>query len=296
MVSEQSTILEEWLDGEVRELVSTLGGTVASTEVLTTLQSERKTRASFKLILTDGRAFKARLHMSADSRLRVSRLWPLLTGMPFAGIAAARGRSTIEEWIEGMPLKATTVTEDQACRAGALLGQLHTRSGIPADLLSTAPGVEDHLQQISRYLAAFAAAQPEHSSLCASLVDLAVQHRPANVELALILEDFSAENIVVSEQGSLIVIDNEHLQVGTPEYDLARCRCRWPMNATQMTAFNGGYQQFRCLQPFGENWQFWAISALSLSLHVHLTHGKINRPVLNALERLVQGETKQVWP
>lgn len=289
-------MMEGRFDSDLDELVAGLDGEIASAQELTQLTSERQRRASFKLTFTDGRLYKARLHASTESGSLVARLSPLLRDLPFAQVIAVKGRTTIEEWIEGVPLQTPEVTDEQAYRAGSLLGSLHTLTAIPAGLVADPPDVDWHLRQMETHLAAISGHLADESQLCKSLVELARRHRPDTLEAGLIHVDFSADNIVVTGQGDLVVIDNEHLQVGALEYDLARCWSRWPMSASRRQAFRKGYHQHRSLGQFMANQQFWAIGALSLSLLVHLEHGRANQAALDALHRLARGETDQFWP
>lgn len=286
----------DWPDSDLGELVSRLDGQIASVEEITRLKSPRQRKASFKLVFKDGRAFKARWYVSEEKRCRVTALSPLLDGLPFARIIAARGKVTLEEWIVGTVLNAVNVTNEQAYRSGALLGLVHTRTGIPNDLRADIPDVAWELEKINSFLSAIAMYAPEETRLCEAIAEIARQQQPAAFESGLIHADFCADNMIVTTDGSIVVIDNEQLRVGALDYDLARCWCRWPMTDRQRQAFCGGYEQHRDLDQFMTTRQFWAVRALTLSLVVHLGHGRSNKPVLDALHRLAGGHTDRFWP
>jgi len=292
---EHNTPVSE-LGSDLEALVHRLGGETARAESITRLASPRQPKAHFKLTLEDGRQFKARRYESQDKRRRVTDLAPLLDGLPFSRIVCAQGRATLEEWVEGTPLHATAVTERQAGHAGALLGAVHARTGIPEDYRSGSPGMDEQLQKISSHLDRISRAAEKLCGLCETLEQLAYELQPSSIESGLIHADFCADNMIVTEDGNLVVVDNEDLRVGPLDYDLARCWSRWPMTESQRDAFCEGYKQHRSLDTFMNNRHFWAIRALALSLAVHLKHGRSNQAVLLSLQRLAAGDEDQFWP
>jgi Ser/Thr protein kinase RdoA (MazF antagonist) len=284
------------IGGDLQALVLSLGGEVACVEPITRLISPRQSKAQFKLTFADGRQFKGRRYESRNKRRRVSTLAPLLDGLPFTQIIAAKGRATLEEWVTGTTLRAAEVSEQQACDAGALLGLVHTREGIPPAAWAESPDVDAPLEKIVSHLDRISRGVAELSPLCEHLAELARGLQPGAFQSGLIHADYAVDNMIIAEDGHIIVVDNEHLRVGPLDYDLARCWSRWPMTESLRQAFGEGYQQHRSLEPFAKNRQFWAIRALSQSLSVHLKHGKSNRPVLEALQRVADGETDHLWP
>lgn len=284
------------LGSDLYELVLELGGKLVSVEAIIRLNSPRQQKANFKLSFRDGRQYKARLYKSEENRRLVSTLAPLLGELPFSRIIASRGRATIEEWIPGIPLQAEAVTNEQARRAGELLGVLHTGISLPAELRTDIADADIPLQEINSYLATIIHYASEESRLCDEIALIAVQTRPAGFETGLIHADYCADNMVLTGEGRVVVVDNEGLRVGALDYDLARCWCRWPMAESQREAFCHGYQQYRSMENFMNNPQFWAIRALTQSLFVHLKHGRKNQPALDALYRLASAEKIHFWP
>jgi Ser/Thr protein kinase RdoA (MazF antagonist) len=173
---------------------------------------------------------------------------------------------------------------------------VHTRTGLPAGSNAAVPDADGQLDMVLSYLSAIAKYDPQHSDLCESIAEIAVMQRPLDFESGLIHADFCADNMIVTGEGDIVVIDNEQLRVGALDYDLARCWCRWPMNSAQREAFCRGYEQYRSLQQFAQNQTFWAIRALTLSIQVHYGHGRTNQSALDTLFRLSSGGKNGLWP
>jgi len=285
-----------WTDSDLSDLVSGLGGKIACIEEITRLTSERQLKASFKLCLADGRTLKARLYPSEEKRRRVTALLPLLAELPFARVIAARGRATLEEWVEGTPLQAGKVTQAQARQAGELLGFVHAHVDVPEGSDAIVADADWQLDKIKAHLSAIATQMPEASAICEAVGVIAWGSRPAGFDTGLIHADYCAENIVLSDDGNLVVVDNELLRVGALDFDVARCCCRWLMTNHQRRAFFAGYEQHRGLDQFIAHRQFWAIRALALSMDVHLKHGRTNEPVMSALQRIASGDDARIWP
>lgn len=193
-------------------------------------------------------------------------------------------------------MQADAVTEQQGRDAGQLLGLLHTLDGVPGDAEAEIVGAHLPLERINRHLDQISRAAVELSPLCEKLAKLARESETSAFDWGLIHSDFSVDNMILDEDGQIIVVDNETLKMGPLDFDLARCWSRWPMIQTVRKAFIEGYQLHRSLESFNENRQFWAIRALVQSLAVHMNHGRTNCPVLEALRHLVAGETEHIWP
>jgi len=278
--------LARWLGDDLAELMKQIGGELESAEELTVLVSPRQRKASFKLTLLDGRVFKARRMKSSTRWASVVALSPLVENMPFAGVIAAHGMSCIEQWIPGTPLRAESVTPDQARRAGEVLGRLHTTSLPSPELLKTAPDGSWYRNRLDRHLAALVVRGALGHATARRIFTSAVEHQPATFEIGLIHGDFSADNIVIKDDGEIAVIDNESLRLAALDFDLARCRTRWPMTEVIAGAFVDGYQCYRSPETAGADKTFWEICALALTAYAQTNHNKPAGPVLDELRRL----------
>jgi Ser/Thr protein kinase RdoA (MazF antagonist) len=223
--------------------VDELATPVRAVEPIGRLVSPLSARAAFKLRLADGSLLKARRLESEQRCATLADLAPLLEGLPFNRALAFRGAALLEQWIPGRPFADADATPQRLAEAGALLGRLHrlqlpatprpATKATPARLLRK---VEAQLHQLSE-LALLSA-----DDVSTLLVE-AGRCLPETLETGLVHHDFCAENLIISADGDLCVVDNEDLRVGPLDADLARTFLRWPMNSTQRAAFLSGYRR-----------------------------------------------------
>jgi Ser/Thr protein kinase RdoA (MazF antagonist) len=287
--------LAYWLGDDLESLLRQLGGEIESVEELTRLVSAQQRKASFKLTLKDGRLFKAR-RFKPESHSAVIALAPLLDKFNFSRIVATCGKVAIAQWISGTAMGPDSVTDEQAHSAGVLLARVHTITDLPADLLDRVPDVRWYTNKTSRYLAALVDRGALESALAKRIAEIAVARQPDNFEAGLIHGDFCADNMVISDDGEIYVIDNESLALRALDYDVARCWSRWPMAGGLRQAFAEGYERYRSLHAFNAHVEFWAINAFALTAHVHVNHHKPCQPALRALERISRGDMENLWP
>ncbi len=296
MAEDQPCATSPSLGADLEYLIAQLGGEIESTHELTRLVSARRCKASFKLILRDGRIFKARRFMNADRFSSALALAPLLENLPFARCIASRGMATVEQWIEGTALDARCMTADLARQAGDLLGRVHTIADLPGASLVQLPGVDRYVDTIATHLQELVGAGVLSGSQARKLEETALACRPESFDTGLIHGDFSADNMVFDGSGRLFVVDNESLQSGALDYDLARCWARWPMSKTLRRAFIAGYGRHRSLEGLAAHDRFWAIVALSQSIAIHRRYDEPCPGALAALERIACGAGSDLWP
>jgi aminoglycoside phosphotransferase (APT) family kinase protein len=91
--------------------------------------------------------------------------------------------------------------------------------------------------------------------------------------VGLVHKDFCRENMVVSPDGVVRVVDNETLAVDCPDYDLTRTWYRWPMDPAQAVAYLAGYRRHRSTETLARHFPFWAVAVLSESALFRLRRG-----------------------
>jgi len=283
------------LGPDLHHLLTHFGSPVKLLDEVTSLRSQRQRKASFKITLANGQTIKARRFVSVEKRVRYCDLSSLLADLPFARILAAEGKATLEEWVDGVPLEAAHVTAEQAYRLGNLMGKIHSLSAIPEPYRSDVPGPDHYLAKISERLSTLSVHFPGKISTFSALEHLAARHKPENFQTGLIHADFCPQNIVMTPDGAIVLVDNEHLRMGALDYDLARCWVRWDITRQQQRPFCEGYRRHRGTERFTRDQLFWAISALTLSAKVHLKHGRANKAVARALERLATDPAGGIW-
>ena len=281
---------------DLQALLDQLGGEIESALELTRLVSTSPRKASFKLTLRDGRQVKARRHRTADSFSSVVALLPLLEPLPFSRCIAGAGRVTIEQWVEGIPLAVQGVSAARAREAGDLLGRVHTTTDLPGSLLAQLPTGNWYADSIGTHLQELVAAGALSSPQGATLLAMAHASQPASFDTGLIHGDFCADNMVVDGSGRVFVVDNESLQLGALDFDLARCWARWPMSPESRSAFTVGYARHRALDGLAAHARFWAIKALSQSIAVHLRYDRSCHNALDALLMIARDGGGGLWP
>lgn len=282
--------LQIWIDGELSSLMRDIDGEIVSAEQITQLASPEQKKKNYKLTLADGRLVKARRYKSEEKLQVVAGLFPFLDGRRFSALLGVKGKSSIEEWINGRTLSRETLTQDQSYQAGMILGQLHTQCRSSAPRADPIPDAAWHLRKIELHMNAIS----DFGSLSVPdgecIFEIAGANQPHDFDSGLIHTDFCAENMVIRNDDLIVVVDNEDICIGALDYDLARSECRWPMAGEARQAFYQGYERYRSAEAFQANRIFWDIRALASSLYVHLKHGKSNPHVLASLESI--GQTK----
>ena len=105
------------------------------------------------------------------------------------------------------------------------------------------------------------------------LIALLEAHLPADSPIGVIHRDFCAENLVWDASGQPHVVDNETMQIGALDFDLARTWYRWPMTDAQATAFLDGYSSHRSPESFLASFVFWTLVMLVDVSRYHLRVG-----------------------
>ncbi len=284
------------LGEELLYLTARLPGRLVHAQEITSLQSPLQTRASYKLTFSDGLVIKGRRFTSLQRSVRATRLATLLEHLPFNRVLASRGIGRIEQWIEGQVLQTNVLTDSLAEWAGDLLGSVHTIAGFNALDVAAPPANSWYLGKIKFNLDEIVHRRAIDQDTARRIVEIAARTQPHCINSGLIHTDFCAENMVATPEGGLFVVDNENLRLGSLDYDVVKCWCRWPMTHSARRAFCKGYQHHRSLENVFEHLRFWAICALTQSARVRTKHQSVAQPLLDALIRVSLGEKEHLWP
>lgn len=236
---------------------------------ITTLVSELSRRESWRLELGTGEVVKGRIVESVGRAEEIDRLLAGLTELPFSRIRHRRADALLEQWVAGVPLPADSSDESVAEEAGSILGRLHRVPAAPskkAGLQSVAVRLRRLETCLSRLVAQRGISEAERQKW----LDLARRDAPREVRVGLIHQDLCAENIVQTRDG-LVVVDNELLEIGPLEHDLARTWYRWP--GLDRSAFLRGYEKFGSAASFLAHQRFWHTATLLLAAEYRLSIG-----------------------
>ncbi len=262
----------ERLGPDLEALVAALDAPVRRIVTLTRLRAPGVEHASFRLELLDGRVLKGRRLPSAEHAARVATILDVMDRRHFPPVIARLGEALLEEWRPGEPLDHATLGPGPMRQCGGILGAVHGAVP-PAVEVDKRARPEARLAAVrwqSRKLVragALSAASRDH------LVALLKAQLPADPAIGVIHRDFCAENLVWDASGQPHVVDNETMQIGALDFDLARTWYRWPMTDTQATAFLDGYSAHRSPESFLASFVFWTLAVLVDVSRYHLRVG-----------------------
>jgi aminoglycoside phosphotransferase (APT) family kinase protein len=285
VISEPSA---EELGRDLTALVAGLGSTVERVRHLTRRPSASGLAACYQITLGDGRTVKGRRCRNESAAVRIEAFSRRLPDGHFPAVLERRGAALLIEWIEGRPLTRRQDDGTFVRRAGALLGRIHTVSGLsPERIPKLSPEVERRrLAQALDRLAVVGLTRVESQAL----VRAATRRVPVQPAVGLVHRDFCPENAVVDPGGRIWFVDIETVGVGAYDYDLARTEYRWPLHFTTRRSFLEGYATYRSDEAFRCHETYWLTLSLVDSALYRLREG-IARPEepVKWLRRMMNG-------
>jgi streptomycin 6-kinase len=271
------------LGPDLEALVAGIDAPLRHVATLTTLRAPAVTHASFRLEFSDGRVLKGRRVGSAAHAMRMTALLAPMDRRHFPRVIAQRGAALLEEWVPGVALAATGTDPALVRWCGTLLGAVH--------VVELPPGMEPEdrstpaarLARLEQQVASLGRLAVLSRALRMGVMELARASAPTEATLGIIHGDFCGDNVVTDEAGRPHIIDNETMQVGALDFDLARTWYRWPDAVSQTGAFLEGYAVHRSPTTYLRHFRFWVLSVLVDATWFHLRLGTAQAP----LKRLV---------
>jgi len=183
-----------------------------------------------------------------------------------------REECIVTEWLSGTPLQAEQGGLVVIREAGVLLARIHesppsVRGGQPVECDSEAL-LEETKERLNALVRGARISRRDAERIDAKIRSLA----PQRTRCGLTHGDFCGENLLVDEAGELRVIDNEGLQPGILDADLARAYCRWPMPEHSWGAFLAAYCEESGRTVVDEDLTAWKIQSEILSAWYRYTH------------------------
>jgi hypothetical protein len=260
------------LGPDVAAVLERLGPAVVDAVRITGLPDRTTGRATFRVVLEDGRVLKVRRLIRAAKGVRFARLLEALASPRFPPVLALDGRVCVEPWVEGTPLSELPLRREQLREAAEILAAVHATARVGQRALGPRP-TGPLLRRTARRLVALGDAGALTRREVAALVEAAVRAAPARAAVGVVHTDFCAENLVQDLAGRLVVVDNEGLRVDFLDFDLARTWYRWPMPAADWSVFLAHYTGSRRSLPEPGSEPFWRIAVLAKSCQLRASRG-----------------------
>jgi Ser/Thr protein kinase RdoA (MazF antagonist) len=177
---------------------------------------------------------------------------------------ATRGAAALLEWADGEPLQAAQCRPDVMEALGAVHAELH-RVTLRPPHGREGPATPGWPARLARYLDELVSRDAVDRTTRDRAQALAGSAMPGAFPVGLVHKDFCRENMVVSPDAVIRVVDNETLAVDCPDYDLTRTWYRWPMDPPQADAYLEGYRRLQGRGTLARHFPFWAVAVLAES-------------------------------
>jgi hypothetical protein len=256
-------------DSDLSELVADVGVPLVGATLLTRWPSPAHPRAAWRLQFADRSTLKGVRFNTPAVADQVEPLLRLLGDQHFPPIVARRGSAMLFRWIEGQPLRDYELQAGFLRRCALLHGWIHMAKverapgGSAGSMADWGVRLEAAFNELRR-------SGVHVRTEAATLLPVAREHVPARAMTGIIHGDLCAENLIVEPRGRLFVVDNETLQVGALDYDLARTWYRWPMRLDEWRDYREAYSEQRNSADFEAHFPYWAVLVLAESAVWHL--------------------------
>jgi phosphotransferase family enzyme len=252
------------LGPDILAALARIDGEPIDADTITGLPAARTDRATFRIVLQDGRVVKARRMRRARKADRFARIIRALAHESLPAPLLVDGRVTIEAWIDGAIVATLPLDHERLMRAADLLASIHVPDGARPRGRAPSDVVASTRRRLANLAARGALARDEVRDALHLLQRLA----PPAADLGITHNDFCAENLVEMPGGRLVVVDNEGLRQGFLDYDVARTWYRWSMSDAQWGAFVARYRSWRTGGIPDDHARFWRMAAVVKSAHL----------------------------
>lgn len=251
------------MDALVAAVLARQGFEVLSYQRISPFDSAFTERHTYRVVLTDGRTLKVRRTLGDARAQRVCEILAALSDDRFARVLCRDGPVLIEEWIDGVPPSGPEPAREHLGAAAGLLAKLHGVRAIGSVAVQGEEATEPCRVETATALACLAASGALRAPEAATLEAGLRRFDPRRAPTGLVHRDFCLENMVIDRHGVLRVIDNEALDVGAYDLDLARAWYRSAMTAAAWRRFEQEYH--RLGGPAGRTGSplFWRIAAVA---------------------------------
>lgn len=257
-------VAPETLGPDFAALIRTINSKLVDVVRLTQLPSSDDARGCYRLQFADGRRFKYRRMPSARRAETLHRLLNHLSSPHIPRILARHGTGLLIEYVEGRRLHRRDQHAQFLEWCGGIQGQIHAADAAALCLTSSSP-VSVEASELEGRIDELVRRRSIERAMGDDLLALATSPSSQLVvegHVGVIHRDFCAENLLLAPSGRIHLVDNESIDVGPLDYDLARTWYRWPMGQQERTAFWEGYGRYRDPESFASSFAYWAVTVL----------------------------------
>jgi aminoglycoside phosphotransferase (APT) family kinase protein len=251
---------------DLRALVAGCGAEALEVQRVSRLAAPRHRGAAYRIRLADGRLLKGRELRDGATAERVAYVLRCAPHPAFPRLLAQRGVALLLEWIDGHLLAPDASGEGVVREAADFLAALHT-TRVPAERPgphgSDAPraAVSRQTARSARHLEQLAQARVLDEGRSSAVGHLLEVLCPARFDVGFVHGDLCAENLVIDGGGRVRVVDNEAVDLGACDGDLARSLYRWPLSRCGAAALLDAYARRRSVDSFLAHFGYWALAA-----------------------------------
>ena len=254
----------ETLGPDFAALIRSIDSRLVDVVRLTELPLPDDARSCYRLQFADGRRFKYRRLPSAERAETLHRLLNHLNTPHIPRILSRHGTGLLIEYVKGRRLQRSDQVTQLLQWCGGLQGQIHAADADGLCLTSWAP-VSVEASELEARIDELVRRSSIERAMGDDLLALATSRSSRLVvegHVGVIHRDFCAENILLAPSGRIHLVDNESIDVGPLDYDLARTWYRWPMKPPERAAFWEGYGRYRDPESFASSFAYWAVTVL----------------------------------
>ncbi|CAK0742064.1 putative Aminoglycoside phosphotransferase family protein [Gammaproteobacteria bacterium] len=275
------------MTNDIQEVLARVGLRARQVMSLHTIHDPAKLRGTFRVELDSGAFVKARRLESEEAAQHHQKLRAALPPA-FVPVLARSGAVLIEPWIYGQPLTEAPLTEPLVHKAGRLLAALHATPWVgksPSFSLQIAELRDTTLTWLTRLMTAGIVKVSVAHALRAILEEGA----PKEALHGLVHTDFCGENMLITAEGRLVVVDNEHATLGPLAMDMARAWYRWGLRDQAWDWFRAGYTAGGGNEEAFAHTLFWRIVSVTISADLRFRSGHVRLDIpVKCLESLAQ--------
>jgi Ser/Thr protein kinase RdoA (MazF antagonist) len=248
-------------ESDVLRVLADLGLTPRSFTPIGGYPKWRRGRVTYRVELASGDVVKVRRVTRPRAPRRAELVVRALADPDLPAPLALEGRVTVERWVDGVPLNASTPTMAEIEAAADLLGRLHAVTSVPGRPFRRVASLAPLLAKTATRIDSLRERELLTDAEAQDLVTRLHEGFPERATRGVVHGDLCAENLVVTPDGRLVSIDNERVRIDFLDLDLARTWVRWPMSQDARAHFERRYAAWGRPLPDAHETTAWRVCA-----------------------------------